>query len=270
MKSDRKLKLNSRPLNIWQVILSGSIGLLLFLGIWEAAVKLGIIDPFFLPAPSQILLRMKQLSTGPDAVLFDDIKISATRVLAGFLLSTLVGVPFGLIMGMSPLVRATLNPIVSIIRPLPALSWIPLSMLWLGIDEQQKYAIVFMGCFASVLVYTTEATMRVDASLVLAAKNLGARHMQIIRYVILPGALPNILSGLKVVLAIAWTCVISAEMVGANSGLGFRIWTAKEWSDTGQVLVGMLSISLTVLILDILFKGLEGLLLPWQRKGGAG
>ena len=139
-------------------------------------------------------------------------------------------------------------------------------MLWLGIDEQQKYAIVFMGCFASVLVYTTEATMRVDKTLMLAATNLGATRLQVIRYVTLPGALPNILSGLKVVLAIAWTCVISAEMVGANSGLGFRIWTAKEWSDTGQVLVGMISISLTVLLLDIIFRALERLILPWQKK----
>jgi taurine transport system permease protein len=170
-------------------------------------------------------------------------------------------------MGMSSLVRAALNPIISIIRPLPALSWIPLSMLWLGIDEQQKYAIVFMGCFASVLVYTTDATMRVSNTLILAARNLGASRLQVIRLVVLPGALQDILSGLKVVLAIAWTCVISAEMVGANSGLGFRIWTAKEWSDTGQVLVGMLSISLTVLILDIMFRGLERLLMPWQRTG---
>jgi taurine transport system permease protein len=179
----------------------------------------------------------------------------------------LVGVPFGLVMGMSSSVRATLNPIVSMIRPLPALSWIPLSMLWLGIDEQQKYAIVFMGCFASILVYTTDATMRVDPLLRRAARNLGASQAQVLVHVVLPGALPDILSGLKVVLAIAWTCVISAEMVGANSGLGFRIWTAKEWSDTGQVLVGMIGISVTVLVLDILFRGLERLLLPWQRKG---
>jgi len=177
-------------------------------------------------------------------------------------------VPVGLLMGVSPVIRATLNPIISIIRPLPALSWIPLSMLWLGIDEQQKYAIVFMGSFASVLVYTTDATMRVDQTLVLAARNLGAGRLQVLRHVVLPGALPNILSGLKVVLAIAWTCVISAEMVGANSGLGFRIWTAKEWSHTGQVLVGMLSISITVLLLDIAFRGLERLLVPWQRGSG--
>ena len=251
----------------WKVAVYGSAGLILFLGLWELSVALGIIDPFFLPAPSQVVLRMGQMATGPDAVLFHDIKISATRVLIGFMLSAVVGVPLGLVMGMHPLLRASLNPIISVIRPLPALSWIPLSMLWLGIDEQQKYAIVFMGCFASVLVYTTDATMRVDPILTRAARNLGASRSQVLRHVVLPGALPTILSGLKVVLAIAWTCVISAEMVGANSGLGFRIWTAKEWSDTGQVLVGMLSISVTVLILDILFRGVEKVLMPWQKEG---
>jgi len=251
----------------WKVAVYGSAGLILFLGLWELSVALGIIDPFFLPAPSQVVRRMGQMATGPDAVLFHDIKISATRVLIGFMLSAVVGVPLGLVMGMHPLLRASLNPIISVIRPLPALSWIPLSMLWLGIDEQQKYAIVFMGCFASVLVYTTDATMRVDPILTRAARNLGASRSQVLRHVVLPGALPTILSGLKVVLAIAWTCVISAEMVGANSGLGFRIWTAKEWSDTGQVLVGMLSISVTVLILDILFRGVEKVLMPWQKEG---
>jgi taurine transport system permease protein len=257
----------SEELDLWRVALIGAAGLLIFLGLWEAVVRLGLVDPFFLPAPSQVLERMQQLATGPDAVLWHDVRISATRVLAGFALSALVGVPFGLVMGVSPLVRAALSPVISIIRPLPALSWIPLSMLWLGIDEQQKYAIVFMGSFASVLVYTTDATMRVDRTLVLAARNLGASHLQVLRHVVLPGALPNILSGLKVVLAIAWTCVISAEMVGANAGLGFRIWTAKEWSDTGQVLVGMISISVTVLLLDILFRVIERLIVPWERRG---
>jgi len=257
----------NRTLGLWHTIVIGAAGLLVFLGGWESLVRLGVIDPYFLPAPSQVIARMISMASGPDPVLWHDIRVSSTRVMTGFVLSTLVGVPVGLVMGMSSLVRAALNPIISIIRPLPALSWIPLSMLWLGIDEQQKYAIVFMGCFASVLVYTTDATMRVSNTLILAARNLGASRLQVIRLVVLPSALQDILSGLKVVLAIAWTCVISAEMVGANSGLGFRIWTAKEWSDTGQVLVGMLSISLTVLILDILFRGLERLLLPWQREG---
>ncbi|MGR8935369.1 MAG: ABC transporter permease [Gammaproteobacteria bacterium] len=98
------------------------------------------------------------MAFGSRAVLGEDIKMSASRVLTGFLLSTVIGVPCGLLMGVSPYLRAALNPIVSLIRPLPALSWIPLSMLWLGIDEQQKYAIVFMGCFASILVYTISAS----------------------------------------------------------------------------------------------------------------
>jgi len=255
-----------KELDLWFIVVLGSVGLLSFLGVWEIFVRLGAIDPYFLPPPTTIVQRAVEMTTGKDAVLPHDIRVSATRVLTGFMLSAIVGIPFGLIMGMSSTVRSLLNPIVSIIRPLPALSWIPLSMLWLGIDEQQKYAIVFMGCFASILVYTTDATMRVDPILRRAAMNLGASKLQVMRHVVLPGALPDILSGLKVVLAIAWTCVISAEMVGANSGLGFRIWTAKEWSDTGQVLVGMISISVTVLILDILFRGIERLLLPWQRR----
>ncbi len=261
--------MEEKELDLWRSAVVGSIGLISFLGLWETLVRIGVIDPFFLPAPSTVAARALQMTTGEDAVLLHDIRMSATRVLTGFLLSVVVGVPLGLIMGMSPIVRAALNPIISIIRPLPALSWIPLSMLWLGIDEQQKYAIVFMGCFASILVYTTDATMRVDPILRRAARNLGASRAQVLRLVILPGALPDILSGLKVLLAIAWTCVISAEMVGANSGLGFRIWTAKEWSDTGQVLVGMIGISATVLVLDILFRGMERLLLPWRRKAGA-
>lgn len=258
--------MEEKELVLWRSAVLGSGGLIIFLGLWEALVRVGVIDPFFLPAPSSVVIRAFQITTGEDAILINDIKMSASRVLMGFCLSAIVGVPFGLVMGMSSFVRASLNPIISIIRPLPALSWIPLSMLWLGIDEQQKYAIVFMGCFASILVYTTDATMRVDPILRRAAMNLGASRVQVLHRVVLPGALPDILSGLKVVLAIAWTCVISAEMVGANSGLGFRIWTAKEWSDTGLVLVGMIGISVTVLVLDILFRVLERLLLPWRRK----
>lgn len=258
--------MEEKELSLWRSAVIGSAGLIVFLLLWETLVRTGVIDSFFLPAPSAVAVRALQMTTGKDAVLLNDIKMSATRVLAGFTLSVLIGVPFGLVMGMNSTIRAALNPIISIIRPLPALSWIPLSMLWLGIGEQQKYAIVFMGCFASILVYTIDATMRVDPVLRRAARNLGASQAQVMRHVILPGALPDIMSALKVILAIAWTCVISAEMVGANSGLGFRIWTAKEWSDTGQVLVGMLGISVTVLILDVIFRGLERLLLPWRRK----
>jgi len=139
-------------------------------------------------------------------------------------------------------------------------------MLWLGIGETQKYAIVFMGSFAPLLVYVIDAVRRVDPLIIKAAKNLGAGRLQVLKEVILPGALPHILSGLKVVLAVAWTCIISAEMVGASQGLGFRIWNAKSWNNTPQVLLGMVGISVTVLTIDVLFKTVEKRLIPWERS----
>src|SRR6185437_9112296 len=182
---------------------------------------------------------------------------SAIRVLVGFLLSAAVGVPLGILLGSSEALRWVVGPLVSVIRPLPSLSWIPLSLLWLGIGEPQKYAIVFMGTLAPLIVFVTDATLRVDSVFVKAARNLGASRLQVMTEVILPGALPSIMSGLKVTLALAWTCIISAEMVGAQRGLGFLIWNAKDWGNIGQVMVGMLMISATVLFLDAVFRVLE-------------
>jgi taurine transport system permease protein len=145
------------------------------------------------------------------------------------------------------------------------MSWIPISMIWFGIDEQQKVYIIFMGCFASVLVYTIEATVRVDSTLRRAARNLGASRTQEVFQVILPAALPELLGGLKVIMAIAWTCVISAEMVGATSGLGYVIINGNEYGNTALIFAGMMGISVTVLLLDIAFRGLEWALLPYQR-----
>ncbi len=244
----------------------GVVSLILFLGLWEAAVAFGWLDDLILPRLSHVVRAVIE----EREMFLDDMLVSGRRVLLGFLLSTLVGVPVGLFMGVNRWVKAAFAPIISIIRPLPALSWIPLLMIWFGIDEIQKYMVVFMGCFASVVVYTTDATMRVDPVLERAAQNLGASRLAVIRHVTLPAALPNILSGLKVVLAIAWTCVISAEMVGATAGLGFRIWTNKEWGATHLVVAGMLCISVTVLLLDLLFTWLERTLMPWQRRGARG
>src|SRR5262249_44654004 len=153
----------------------------------------------------------------------------------------------------------------SLLRPLPSITWIPLSILWLGIGESQKTAIVFMGSWIYILLYTIESTKRVDPLLIRAARNLGAPAIAIMRQVILPGPLPGILSGLKVTLAISWSCVISAEMVAAQTGLGAIIWYGKDWGNLALVLVGMVGISITVLLADVVAERIERLLLPWER-----
>jgi taurine transport system permease protein len=253
----------------WKAVILGALGIVAFVVLWELIVLVNLVDRIYLPPPSQLLGDIVRMAREGNTILLADILVSAKRVLIGFALSALVGVPLGLLMGMSRVFKALLDPVISLIRPLPAMSWIPLTMLWLGIEEGQKCAIVFMGCFASVLVYTIDATLRVDPELVRAARNLGAGKLAIVRHVVLPGALPNIFSGLKVVLAIAWTCVISAELVGATSGLGFRIWTAKDQFNTSLVLLGMVSISVTVLILDIVFRFAERMALPWLHREAA-
>jgi len=241
----------------------GALSVLVLLGIWQLVTAGGYISAIFLPSPAQVFRQARRYLS--DGSLFWHVLTSGRRVLVGFALAAIVAVPLGIALGTSRTAKALFDPILSIIRPLPSLSWIPLTILWFGIDEGQKYAIVFMGTFASALLYVMESTRRVDPLLIKAAQNLGATRLDVLREVILPGSLPGIISGLKVCLALAWTCVLSAEMVAATHGLGALIWFAKDWNNMALVMVGMVSISITVLVLDSAFRLVEDKILPWER-----
>jgi len=234
-----------------------------FIGLWEYLAWIHAIDPEFFPSPSHVWGELIKLLS--DGTLLIYIMESARRVLLGFVLSSAVGIPLGILLGTFLPFRWIVQPLISIIRPLPSLAWIPLSLLWLGIGESQKYAIVFMGTLAPLVVFVTDATLRIEPIYVRAAHNLGASRWRIMWEVVLPGALPSIISALKVTLALAWTCIISAEMVGSKDGLGYLIWNAKDWSNVGQVMVGMLAISATVLTLDSVVRLVEHRLIPWHR-----
>lgn len=239
----------------------GLASLVLLLVVWEGVVRAGLVQPLFLPAPSAIFERGSVMLE--QGTLVGHILASAQRVMVGFLLASLTAIPMGIMLGASPTAMAIFNPILSFLRPLPSMSWVPLSLLWFGISETQKYSIVFMGSFAPSLLYVIEATRRVDPMLIRAAQNLGAKKMDLMFGVILPSALPQIIAGLKVMLGIAWTCVISAEVVAAREGLGFMIMNGKEYFQTDTVMLGMVLISLTVMGTDILLRWLEKKVLPW-------
>lgn len=239
----------------------GAASLLVLLVVWEGAVQAGFVQPLFLPAPSAIFERGVALFE--QGTLVGHILASTRRVMVGFLLASFTAIPLGIVLGASPTAMAVFNPILSFLRPLPSMSWVPLSLLWFGISETQKYSIVFMGSFAPSLLYVIESTRRVDPILIRAALNLGARKKDVMFGVILPAALPQIIAGLKVMLGIAWTCVISAELVAAREGLGFMIMNGKEYFQTDTVLLGMVLISMTVMGTDILLRRLEKKVLPW-------
>ncbi|WP_207002307.1 ABC transporter permease [Trinickia mobilis] len=237
--------------------------LIAFIGIWELVCRLGLVDPIFLPAPSQVFARGVRLYE--NHVLLMDVVSSTRRVMVGFLAAAFVSIPLGIALGTSRAARAVFDPLLSFLRPLPSMSWIPLSLLWFGIDETQKYSIVFMGSFAPALLYVIDATQSIDPILVRAARNLGANRWQVMREVILPGCMPQILSGMKVILGLSWTCVISAELVAAQEGLGFLIMNGKEFFQTDTVVLGMVMISITVLITDAVFRFIERGVLSWQK-----
>lgn len=253
------------PQPLWQQFKNPLISVFSFamlLLIWEGATRLGLVEPLFLPAPSQIAQRAMQMAE--QGTLLGHVVASTWRVTVGFLIASIVAIPLGIVLGFSRTSRAIFDPVLSFLRPLPSMSWIPLSLLWFGIGESQKYSIVFMGAFAPSLLYVIEATKSVDPLLVKAAQNLGARPRDVMIEVILPGSLPQILSGLKVMLGIAWTCVISAELVAAREGLGFMIMNGKEYFQTDTVVLGMVLISVTVMATDLLFRFVERRILPWK------
>jgi len=245
------------------VLAVGILSVLAFLSLWAIATQSGWVSQIFLPSPLAVLEAGRDLvSTGE---LWQAVLASSQRVFLGFFLAALVSVPLGVLMGVWWPAKAAIDPFVSLLRPLPSITWIPLTILWLGIGESQKTAIVFMGSWIYILIYTLESTKRVDPLLIRAARNLGASDFAIMRKVVLMAALPGIISGLKVTLAISWSCVITAEMIAAQTGLGAIIWRAKDGGDLALVLVGMIGISVTVLIADRIVDRLERIFLPWER-----
>lgn len=246
----------------YALFMISTLSVLVFIGVWELTTRLGLIDPIFLPAPSDVFQRaMRTLENG---TLIANVLASTRRVMVGFLMAVIVSVPLGLILGSSRRACAVFDPIISLLRPLPSMSWIPLSLLWFGITETQKYSIVFMGTIAPALLYVIDATRNVDKVLILAARNMGASRFQVMRHVILPASLSQIIIGFKIILGLAWTCVISAELIAAKEGLGFMIMNGKEFFQTDTVVLGMVMISLTVLIIDAILRRIEKRVLAWK------
>jgi len=153
----------------------------------------------------------------------------------------------------------------ALLRPLPSITWIPLTILWLGIGESQKTAIVFMGSWIYILLYTIESTKRVDPLLIRAAASLGASERDIFRYVVLPAALPNIITGLRIGFGLSFFVIVAAEFIAADSGLGFLINDARTFFLVANMLLGAAVIGAIGFIFNTLLRRLEAWLLRWRK-----
>ncbi len=247
------------PASLYVLLSVSSFGVLLLL--WAALTYGGFIDALFLPTPGRVF------RAGVDLFLefsfTTDILNSTYRVLVGFLLAAVLGVPLGLLMGTFKAAEALIEPITGFIRYMPASAFIPLFILWLGIGDVEKIAIIFVGSFFQLVLMVAVVAKSVHKDMLETAYTLGAQRMQVIRKVLLPASLPGILDTLRIIVGWAWTYIVVAELVASSSGIGYMIISAQRMLRTASIIFGILTIGLLGLVTDYGFKWLYAKLFPW-------
>lgn len=232
--------------------------------VWQFLFYLGCIKPIILPPPSQIALTFWTLLAGGD--LTRHIGISILRVLEGFGIAAVLGLSFGTAIGLSRTLDRLTDLVIQLIKPIPPIAWIPLAILWFGIGEESKVYIIFLGAFFPIIVSTIDGIRQTDQKYVELAKILEVPQTRFIRQVIIPGAFPAIMTGLRVGLMVAWMCVVAAELIAASSGIGYLIMDARQLSQSDVVLVGMITIGIIGKLMDSMIKRLERHLITWKTS----
>ena len=232
------------------------------IAIWQIASSTGLLESRILPAPSAVVGAFWNLSISGE--LWQHVKVSAGRALLGLLVGGGLGLLLGLLNGSSRLASALLDTTLQMIRNIPALALIPLVILWFGIDESAKLFLVAVGVFFPIYINTYHGIRSVDPQLIEMGKSYGLTRWQLYKEIILPGAMPSILVGLRFALGLVWVLLIVAETISAQSGIGYMTMNAREFLQTDVVLVGILLYALLGKLADVLAVGLERYLLRWH------
>jgi NitT/TauT family transport system permease protein len=236
-----------------------------FIGVWSVATFGGFVQKTFLADPLTMVRSGVTLLTQYGFAY--DIGMTMWRVFGGFVIATALALPLGVAMGAYKPVEAFFEPFVSFARYLPASAFIPLLILWAGIGEAQKFAVIFIGSFFSLVLMISVTVGNTRRDLVEAAYTLGVSDRGLIRRVLIPSAAPEIAEILRMVLGWAWTYVIVAELIGASSGIGHMITDSQSLLATDQIIFGIIVIGLIGLISDFAFKWFNLRLFPWAQLG---
>jgi NitT/TauT family transport system permease protein len=233
------------------------------LAIWEIGCRALHVSAGILPPPSQVAQKWADYLRSGE--LLADAGATVLRVLVGFLLGAGLALPLGLWMGAREQIYRVFNPLIQLLRPIPPIAYVPLAILWFGLGNPPAFFLIALGAFFPVLMNTIAGVRHVDAIYLRAARNLGAPPSTIFRRVLLPGAMPQILAGLRIGIGVAFICVIVAEMIAVNSGLGYRILEAREYFWSDKIIAGMISIGIIGLAIDAGMSLLNDRLLRWHR-----
>lgn len=234
---------------------------LALLAAWVFLTYGGIVSSDFVPTPGDVWQAF--VETLRNGSLWRHTKVSLTEIYLGFLLSSLIAVPIGILMGSFRIVSSAIEPVVNFMRYLPVTSLIPLLILWIGIGIEEKIAVIFLGTFFQQIVMISDVSGQVHEDLYNVSYTLGANRRQIVTRVLLPATLPGVMDTLRVTMGWAWTFLVVAELVAADSGLGYMILQAMRGLHPATIFVGIFLIGLLGLLTDLAFKWLKIILMPW-------
>ncbi|WP_235890928.1 ABC transporter permease subunit [Martelella alba] len=246
-----------------------SIATIVFLiAVWWLVTAMGWVKPLFVPSPGAIVAKfISTLQNGYTGTpLYVHVAISTARVFSAFLLACLIGIPLGLAMGMSPLIRGIFDPPIEFYRPIPPLAYLPLMIIWFGIGETSKVLLIFLSVFAPVALGARSGVKSAAIEQIHAAYSFGASRWKVMLHVILPSAMPEILTAMRIGIGFGWTTLVAAEMVAATKGIGYMVLSASQFLQTSAVIMGIIIIAAIAYAFDMLMRFIERKVVPWKGK----
>ena len=236
--------------------------------LWWSVTASELIEPLFLPSPAAVLQKGWLLATQGymDATLWQHLAASLSRIGLALLFAVLFAIPVGVAIGHNRIAQGILDPLIEFYRPIPPLAYLPLIVIWCGIGETSKVLLIYLAIFAPIAIATATGVRTVDPAKLRAAQSLGATRWQLIRHVILPSALPEILTGIRIGLGVGWSTLVAAELIAATSGLGFMVQSAAQFLVTDVVVLGILVIALIAFALEMGLRALQRRLVPWHGQ----
>jgi taurine transport system permease protein len=234
--------------------------------LWWGAARLEVVPAMFLPSPQAVAAKFFAVSSDgfEGATLFQHLAASLGRVLAALVGAVVAGVILGFAVNLNATARGIVEPLLEFYRPIPPLAYLPLVIIWFGIGEFAKILVIFLGILPSIIIATNDGLRSVSQDRVNAARALGATRLQVVTMVLLPHALPSILTGTRIGLGTGWATLVAAELVAATQGLGFMIKGAADFLVTDVVILGILVIAAVAIVMEFGLRWLQRLLAPWQ------
>ena len=230
---------------------------------WELITAAGLVEPLFLPAPDSVATKMWELAK--DGTLFEDAKVSIYRILIGFSLATILAVPLGVLMGTYRIWEAALEPLTDFIRYMPVVAFVPLTIIWIGTNDTQKFAIIFIGTFFQQVLMVMDNVKRTPHDFIDVGRTLGMKDRTILTRIVLPSSAPEIWDTMRITLGWAWTYLTLAELVAATSGLGYRITVGQRFFQTELIIGYILVLGILGLVTDQLMKASGKRLFRWAE-----